>query len=170
MNNYRPLFLFALIMLTINTAKADLTILPFSKNSFTELKYERKDKPFILIFWSESCRYCMEELALFGTLYKQYPDIELVVVATDPFLEENIVKNVLKRSQLNLKQTWVFAEQFPENIYHTVNKSWRGELPVTHFFSRDNKEIRHMGNIKKDELISWLIANSAGRPKYEKKL
>lgn len=160
MNHYRYLLLSALLVLTLSTAKADLSILPFDKDSFTELKNERKDKPFILVFWSESCSYCMQELALFGTLYKQYPDVELVVVATDFFVTKETVKEVLKRSQLELKQTWVFADQFAETIYYKVNKSWRGELPATHFFGRDNQEIRHIGIVKKDKLISWLTEQS----------
>jgi len=59
-----------------------------------------------------------------------------------------------------LEQTWVFAEQFPERIYADVNKRWRGELPVTHFFDRNNQEARHMGIVKKDMLIKWLTAQS----------
>ncbi len=160
MKNYRFLLFSILLVLTINIAKAELTILPFTKNSFTEIKNQRQNKPFILIFWSESCSYCMKELALFGKLYKQYPDVELIIVATDPFLEDEIVIDVLNRSQLKLKQTWVFAEQFPEKIYYKVNKRWRGELPATHFFGRDNQEIRHMGIVKENELVEWLVKQS----------
>ncbi len=147
---------------TFGSAKAEsLTINPFIKGSFTEIKHQRKDKPFVLVFWSENCSYCMKELAMFGKLQQQYPDVELVTVATDSFLEEDIVIDVLKRSGLELAQTWVFAEQFPEKIYFDVNKRWRGELPVTHFFGRDQKETRHMGVVKEDELVEWLAEQSA---------
>jgi thiol-disulfide isomerase/thioredoxin len=160
MKNYPCLLLLIPFLLSINSAKADLSILPFDKESYTEIKNQHLGKPFILIFWSESCSYCMKELAMFGKLYKQYPDVELVVVATDPFLEEEIVKKVLNRSQLELEKTWVFAEQFPEKIYYKVNKRWRGELPATHFFDRNNKEVRHMGIVKEKELIEWLTEQS----------
>ncbi len=135
---------------------AEPTILPFSKGSFAEIKAQRENKPFILVFWSESCSYCLVELALFGKLQKEYPGVEIVTVATDSFLEDEIVFQVIQASGLALKKTWVFAEQFPENIYYKVNKRWRGELPATHFFSRDNTETRHMGIVKEDELIKWL--------------
>ena len=161
MKNYRCLLISALIVLTISTAKADLTILPFTKNSYTEIKSQRQDTPFILVFWSESCSYCIKELALFGKLHKKYPDVELVIVATDSFLEDETVINVLDQSKLELKKTWVFAEQFPEKIYFKVNKRWRGELPATHFIGRDNKEIRHIGIVKEDELVEWLVEQSA---------
>lgn len=154
------LLLFIALILTISTVKADLSILPFNKGSFSEIKTQYHNKPFILVFWSESCAYCMKELAMFGKLYQQYPEVAIITVATDSFLEDDIVIDVLNRSQLDLKQTWVFADQFPERIYADVNKRWRGELPVTHFFTRNNQETRHLGIIKKDELIEWLAAQS----------
>ena len=156
------LFFACLMLLTTASINAEsLTVNPFVKGSFAELKSQRQGKPFVLIFWSESCSYCMKELAMFGRLHKHYPDIELVTVATDPFLEETTINDVLSRSQLDLKQTWVFAEQFPEKIYADINKRWRGELPATHFFSRDNKENRHMGIVKEDQLVKWLTEQSA---------
>ncbi len=82
----------------------------------------------------------------------------IVIVATDPFLDESLVQDMIERSQLSLKQTWVFAEQFPERIYADVNKRWRGELPVTHFFSRNNTEIRHLGIVKQPAVEAWLLA------------
>ena len=155
------LLLFSVLIFTMSMARADLSILPFEKGSFSEIKNQYHNQPFVLVFWSESCSYCMKELAMFGRLYKQYPEIAIITVATDSFLDDSIVKDVLKRSQLELNQTWVFAEQFPERIYTDVNKRWRGELPVTHFFDRNNQEIRHMGIVKEDELIEWLRAQSA---------
>lgn len=137
-----------------------LTISPFAKGSFADIKQQRQNKPFILIFWSESCAYCMKELAMFGKLQQRYPNVELVTVATDAFLEDDTVQSVLSRSGLDLDQTWVFAEQFPEIIYADINKRWRGELPVTYFFTRDNQEIRHLGIIKEEELVEWLDEQS----------
>ena len=154
------LMLLAVLVLTINTVKADLSILPFTKGSLSEIKSQYQHKSFVLIFWSETCSYCMKELAMFGKLHKQYPEVALITVATDSFLDDAIVKEILNRSQLELDQTWVFAEQFPERIYADINKRWRGELPVTHFFDRHHQEIRHMGIVKEDELIEWLTAQS----------
>jgi thiol-disulfide isomerase/thioredoxin len=155
------LILFTILVLSINTVRADLSILPFTKGSFSEIKDQYNNKPFVLVFWSESCSYCMKELALFGKLYKQYPDVAIITVATDPFLENQIVRDVLDRSGLELTQTWVFADPFPERIYYVINKRWRGELPVTHFFNRENQETRHLGIVKEDELIEWLATQSA---------
>ena len=93
---------------------------------------------------------------MFGEIQKKHPTLELIIVATDPFLEELFIHEMIERSQLSLKQTWVFAEQFPERIYADVNKRWRGELPVTHFFDRNNKEVRHLGIVKQEALERWI--------------
>ena len=157
----RFILILGLIFFGVSSLKAEpLTIHPFVKGTFSEIKTQYQNKPFVLIFWSESCSYCMKELAMFGKLHKEYPNVQLVTVATDSFLDDEIVKKVLNRSQLNLNQTWVFAEQFPERIYADVNKRWRGELPATHFFDRNNQEIRSMGIVKEDELVEWLKAQS----------
>ncbi|MCH9697901.1 MAG: redoxin domain-containing protein [Gammaproteobacteria bacterium] len=158
---WRLALILAIMLSASLTARAEpLTIQPFVKGSFAEIRTQLKDKPFVVIFWSESCVYCMKELAMFGRLQKQFPKIELIIVATDPFLEETTVSDVLNRSQLELKQTWVFAEQFPEIVYADINKRWRGELPATHFFNREHQETRHMGIIKEQELIQWMTEQS----------
>ncbi len=151
--------LLGLLLLTAIPLKAEsLLIQPFVKGSFAEIKQQYINRPFVLIFWSETCSYCMKELAMFGEIQQKYPALELVIVATDPFLDESLVQDMIERSQLSLKQTWVFAEQFPERIYADVNKRWRGELPVTHFFSRNNTEIRHLGIVKQPAVEAWLLA------------
>lgn len=155
------LLLFSLLyMAMLPIHAAPLRILPFVVGSFSQIKQQQQDKPFIVVFWSETCSYCMTEMAMLAKYQKQYPEVTLITVATDVFLEDEVVQKVLHQSQLDLQQTWVFAEQFPEVIYVDVNKRWRGELPVTHFFDRDHQEIRHMGIIKEDELRAWLSAQS----------
>jgi len=149
--------LIAIFSLSVFVVEAEeMTISPFTRGTLAEIKNQYQGKPFILVFWSESCGYCMKELALFGRIQGQYPGIELVTVATDPFLEEETVNQVLERSQLNLKQTWVFADQFPERLYSDINKRWRGELPMTHFYDSTHNELRHMGIVEEDKLRLWL--------------
>lgn len=155
------ILLAALLSVSLTVNAEPPTIQPFVKGSFAEIKSQLQNKPYVVIFWSESCLYCMKELAMFGRLQKRFPKVELITVATDPFLEETTVSDVLNRSQLDLKKTWVFAEQFPEIIYADINRRWRGELPATHFFNRDHQETRHMGVVNEDELVQWLTEQSS---------
>jgi len=151
--------LFAVFLFVSLGLKAEpVVIKPFVKGTFSEIKQQYNNRSFVLIFWSESCSYCMKELAMFAKLQPKYPNVPLIVVATDPFLEESEVNEMLERTKLSLRETWVFAEQFPERIYSDVNKRWRGELPVTHFFDKNNKEVRHLGIVKQEALESWLAA------------
>jgi thiol-disulfide isomerase/thioredoxin len=137
--------------------KADpIEINDFVTGSFKDIQNQYQNQPFILVFWSESCAYCMKELAMFGQIQTQYPNLNLVTVATDPFLDEMTVNEVMERSQLKLQQTWVFAEPYPEVIYADINPKWRGELPLTYFFTRTHEIIPHMGVVKEAELIDWL--------------
>ncbi len=153
-------FLFAIVLLlslTPLTLKADPPeINDFVTGSFRDIQAQYQKQPFILIFWSESCAYCMKELAMFGKIQTQYPELNLVTVATDPFLDEMTVNEVIERSGLKLQQTWVFAEPYPEVIYADINKQWRGELPLTYFFSRNQDMIAHRGIVNEAELIEWL--------------
>ncbi len=159
MRKIRIWLLAALTLLAVApVSAAPLVINPFVKGTFASIKQQYQGRPFVLIFWSESCSYCMKELAMFGKLQNKYPTVDLIVVATDPFLEGSLVDEMIERSQLNLQQTWVFAEPFPERIYADVNRRWRGELPVTHFFDRNNKETRHLGIVKQAALEEWLEA------------
>ena len=92
MMNSRLLLFATLLLLTLTSVTAEpLIVNPFVKGSFAEIKSQRQGRPFVLVFWSESCSYCMKELAMFGKLRKRYPEIELVTVATDPFLEVTTV-------------------------------------------------------------------------------
>lgn len=140
----------------INTASANQTeTIPFVKGSFSQIQKQRKDTPYIITFWSETCAYCMKELALLGELIKTYNNVEIVSITTDPFLEDETVNRILSSKNLQHIDKWVFADNYAERLYYDVDKNWRGELPLTYFFDRKNNKVKHMGVIKKAELVEW---------------
>lgn len=144
-------------ILLINTVCANETIInPFVKGSFEQIQQNHKDKAYIISFWSETCAFCMKELALFGHLLKAYPKVEIVSITTDPFLNEQTIHQILSSKNLQNSEKWVFSDEYAERLYFDVDPSWRGELPLTYFFGRNNKMLKHMGIIKENELISWL--------------
>lgn len=128
---------------------------PFIKGSFAQIQAQNTGKPFLVVFWSETCTYCMEELAMLGELQKKYPDSNLVVIATDAFLDEKIVWRTLAEQGLRLSDTWVFGEYFPELIYRDVDKGWRGELPLTFFIDAQGKQHKHLGIVEEEALRAW---------------
>ncbi|MCK5831474.1 MAG: TlpA family protein disulfide reductase [Methylococcales bacterium] len=159
--NIKILLFTALILSNINSVLAiEPTIKPFIKGSFEKIQKENNGKPYIIAFWSETCGYCMKELALLGKLSKKHPSIEIVTVSTDPFLEETTVNRILSLKNLSHVQKWVFADNYAARLYPDVDKKWRGELPLTYFFDRNNKMLKHMGTINKQELTTWFTEQS----------
>jgi thiol-disulfide isomerase/thioredoxin len=155
----RKVVCLALIILlqTVSLRASALDVLPFTPKTLAEIKQQYQNQPFILAFWSETCTFCMKELALFGKLKKQYPDLPLVIVSTDLDLDEQSIREILQQqSQLDLEKTWVFSGDYPEVIYRAVDKRWRGELPMTYFFDRQHQPVRHVGLVKEQELLAWL--------------
>ena len=136
-------------------AKETIEIHPFIKGSFKQIQQKQKGSPYIIAFWSESCGYCMHELSLLGKLLKTSPNVKVVTVSTDPFLDEETVNRILTTKNLQQMPTWVFADHYAGRLYPDVDPTWRGELPLTYFFDRNNKKVKHMGTINKQELTDW---------------
>jgi len=135
---------------------SEIAYKPFVKGSFAQIQQENKDKPYIIAFWSVTCAYCMKELALFGELMEKYPQVKLITITTDAFLEDETVEQLLATKKLTGTETWVFADNFVERLYFDINPRWRGELPLTYFFDRKGEMLRHMGVVKEAELVEWL--------------
>jgi len=152
----RKLFLVFSLLFTSVVLANEAEIKPFIKGSFEQIQQDHKGKSYIITFWSESCAFCMKELALFGRLSKTYPDVEIVSITTDPFLEQQKVDHILSSKELINANKWVFADNYVERLYFDVDKQWRGELPLSYFFDRNNKMIKQVGAIKENELIDWL--------------
>jgi len=129
---------------------------PFIKGSFEQIQQENKDRPYIIAFWSVTCAYCMKELALFGELMEQYPQVKLITITTDAFLEDETVAQLMATKNLSGTETWVFADNYVERLYFDINPRWRGELPLTYFFDKNNVMLKHMGVVKEHELLEWL--------------
>jgi len=131
----------------------------FVKGSFIEIQQQYQGQPYLVMFWSEDCAYCMKELALFGQLLKQHADMNLITVATDPFLDDDIIRQKLASFGLQQVQAWVFSEPFVETLYFDVDRRWRGALPLTFMFDADNNKTKKMGIVDQDTLTAWLIDN-----------
>ncbi|WP_293652648.1 redoxin domain-containing protein [Thiolapillus sp.] len=149
-------FLLFLGLQTSLTQANAIKVKPFVVNSLSEIKKNYWGQPFVLMFWSKTCLYCMKELGLFGKLQKQFPNISVVTVSTDVYLDEKTINDILTGKDLVLKTAWVFATEYPEQLYAAVDKRWRGELPVTYFYDRQHQPIRHMGIVKEAALIAWM--------------
>ena len=152
----RKLFLVCSLLFTTIVSANETDIQPFIKGSFEQIRQDHKGKPYIITFWSEDCAFCMKELAMFGKLLKTNQNVELISITTDPFLEQQIIDDILSSKGLMKVKKWVFADNYVERLYFDIDTSWRGELPLSYFFDRNNKMIKQLGAIKENELIEWL--------------
>ncbi len=143
------------LVLIQNIGAKESEIKHFVKGSFQQIQQERQDKPYIITFWSETCAFCMKELSMFGKLLKTYPNVEIVSITTDAFLEAKTINKILSSKELGHVQKWVFADNFVERLHFDIDKRWRGELPLTYFFDKNNKMLKHLGVVKEDELTEW---------------
>ena len=130
-------------------------IQPFKKGSFQQIQQAHKNTPYIISFWSETCGYCMKELTLLGQLLPKYPEVKLVTISTDAFLDKSTVNRILSPKKLQDTEKWVFADNYVERLYFDIDKKWRGELPLTYLFDRNGKMIKHLGVINEKELVEW---------------
>ncbi len=156
----KKIILLISLIISHNALANETAIKPFIKGSFNQIQQEQSSHPYIVTFWSESCAFCMKELALFGRLISRYPNINIISITTDPFLDKDTIEQILASKNLANAQKWVFADNYVERLYFDIDKSWRGELPLSYFFDKNNKMIRHLGIIKEPALIEWLAEQS----------
>lgn len=170
--NCKKIILLVLIFSINHNILAETTnIHAFIKGSFLQIQQQHdrnhQDKPYIITFWSETCAFCMEELALFGSVLKAYPDVNVVSITTDPFLNKKTITRILNSKNLQQAKKWVFSDHYAEKLYFDVDKRWRGELPLTFFVDRNHKMLKHMGTINKQKLIEWFEKQQKTTPNKE---
>lgn len=144
----------SLLMLTACAPEQQVNA--FVKGSFAELQQQHQGTRYLVMFWSVDCVYCDKEFPLFSKMLKQYPDISLITVATDPFLDKKIIREKLASHNLQTVNAWVFADASREKLYFDIDPQWRGELPLTYFFDEQNIKTKKMGLLKQEDLTKWL--------------
>jgi len=140
--------------------KNDVSTLPvneFVKGSFVQIQQENEGAPYLVLFWSETCAYCMKELEHLGQASaEQKSAFKLITVSTDPFMDKDLIRQKLTSFNLSDAEAWVFSAPSPETLYFDVDKRWRGALPLTFLFDRQNNKIKKMGMLKQSDLTTWL--------------
>ncbi len=131
---------------------------PFGQGSMREIASTHAGKPFILAFWSLNCVHCKANLALFGKLLQQHPQLPLVLVSTDSPEESAAIIATLEKYNLEKLQTWVFADRFVERLYFEIDRRWRGELPRTYLYEATHQARTLTGKLDEAETGRWVLA------------
>ena len=130
----------------------------FEADSYNKLLSE-KSKPFIMVLWSLDCPPCMHELNMLGQLYKQNPDLNLVLISTDSTSKKEEVNNLIEKFGLSEVDSRVFSNVSQQSLRYSIDPSWYGELPRSYFH---NKETRRAvsGLLGEAKLMAWLKNNA----------
>jgi len=147
----------AVSLLALSSLVQAQVVTPFVKGSFADIQQQYKGQPYLVLFWGQDCAYCMKELASLAPLLKANPEVTLVTVATDPFLDETFIREKMAEFDLEQAENWVFADEYTETLYFDVNKRWRGELPLT-YLSNGETLIRKSGLLKEADISAWLAS------------
>lgn len=131
-------------------------IRPFVSGSIKEITAARQGKPFILGMWSLTCTHCREELSLLSSMVKKYPNLDLVLVATDTLDESEGIAATLGQFGLGRAQAWVFADPFADRLRFEIDRKWHGELPRTYLYDPTHAVTAISGKLDRQMLEQWM--------------
>ena len=132
---------------------------PFVAGSLTSLVAAHAGRPFVLAFWSVTCAHCPSELKVLGELKRQYPKLDVVLVAADTPDDAADAARMAGEYALGRTEQWVFADDMPERLRFEIDKRWLGELPRTHFYDRQHKLESVAGVVPRQILAAWIKKN-----------
>ncbi|MDL1867353.1 TlpA family protein disulfide reductase [Betaproteobacteria bacterium PRO4] len=151
----RRLLLAGLLVMAGAVSAAE-SVRPFVSGSMEQIQKAHEGKPFVLFLWSLSCTYCPTELKMLGELKQQYPDLGLVLIASDTPEDEPEIVSHLADYKLNKAEQWGFAEDMPERLRFELDRRWYGEVPRTYFYDQDHQREVKTGLVSQEYFDSWL--------------
>lgn len=152
-------FIILLLSFILSGCSDSQPVHAFVKGSFAQIQQTYKNKPHLLVFWSQDCAYCMKEFTFLADVLAA-TDIKLITISTDSFLESGIIRDLHQTNNLVDAELWVFSDPVAEKLYFDVDKNWRGELPLMFLVNANNIMTKHMGILSQNQLVDWLAQNS----------
>lgn len=131
-------------------AAPDFTVLDNDGNEVRLSDF--KGKPIVLNFWATWCYYCKEEMPDFNKAYKEYPDVQFLMVnATDG------VQETMESAKNYVKQQGFDFDVFYDTKLEAVNSYYVTGFPATFFIDKDGNLVTHAsGMIDYDTLIKGI--------------
>lgn len=154
-----PFFLIFALLASFSSFAAE-KVQPFVSGSLSRIAAERENRPFVLAFWSVTCTHCPAELRALGRLKKQYPRLDVVLVAADSPEDSPRVAELARSFGLGSVPQWVFADEVPERLRYEIDRRWYGELPRTHFYNRQHEIEAVSGVVPPERLARWVRENN----------
>ncbi len=135
------------------------SVRPFVAGSLARILAVREGKPFVVAFWSVSCTHCPRELKALGELKRQFPKLDVVLVAADTPDEAPMATRMAGEYGLGKVEQWVFADEMAERLRFEIDSRWAGELPRTQFYGRSHTLESVSGLVPQQKLVAWARKN-----------
>jgi thioredoxin-like negative regulator of GroEL len=127
----------------------------FVSGSFRSIQDAHRGSPYVVALWALDCAHCKENLDLLARLSARYPDVALVLIATDA-ADAATVGDTLGRHGLTQAEAWMFADGFAERLIYEVDPRWHGEVPRTYLFAPGQSARAHTGRLDAVALQEWM--------------
>ena len=128
----------------------------FDPAGMRDIEKEHAGDRFIVAVWSTDCPPCRRELSLLGAFRAKHPGVPIVLIATDPADNAELVEQVLDSFELPGADFWLFGDAGAERLRHAIDPGWRGEMPRSYFYNRDGSRVGLSGPISEDLLEGWV--------------
>ena len=145
-----------LAALLLFPALAQAETLAFGRGSWAELLRAHQGRPLVVHFWSLSCAPCLVELPQWREAQRRHPGMDLVLVSTDPLEDAPKMEHRLAKAGLGKVENWAFADDFAERLRFEIDKSWRGELPMTRMIHGSGASEAITGTVSAATLETWM--------------
>lgn len=129
---------------------------PFVRGSLTDIQAANTGKPVLVNFWSITCAPCLKEMPLWRDVADAHSDVEVVLVSTDSFDDEERIQRVLADNRLDDLGSWVFAEAHKTRLRFDIDRTWQGEMPRTYLLRTDGSREGRSGTLTHEDIRAWL--------------
>jgi len=140
----------------VMAAEAGSPLKAFGPNSFESIQTKYQGKPFILALWSLDCPPCFKELKNLAQWKRNYPELNLVFVATDDYSMKAEVDWQIKTFGLELADHWIFSEHAAVRLRYNIDPLWHGELPRSYLYDSRHKSTAVSGLLKDKTIQQWV--------------
>ena len=156
----RTAALFALTLLSSGAMAVDMRA--FVRGSWQEICAANAGQPTVMHIWGLTCAPCLTELPQWAALRKERPDLNIIMLATDPLSASAAdLTGVLQKAGLASGESWAFADAFTERLRFEIDPKWLGEMPRTILLARDGSITAMPGLADLGAVRSWYDAETA---------
>lgn len=152
MKNISTTFFFFIALLF----SAQQTEIPLLKYEDLEKKIQNEKADFTVVnFWSTTCAPCVRELPDFMTVnnaYRDNPNFKMILVSLDRVKDIERVRKFIADKKLTAEVVILDDNKRMNSWIPRFDQNWGGEIPVTVFYSKNEKVAFHNGEMHLDDL------------------